>query len=172
MNARLALLAVAFPAAGCAAILNGPTGELGATSATPGARVYVNGAEATGKTVRVFNDRRHVVLVRAPGRSDRVIEVAPSVRAAPIILDVVLTVPTLAIAPLVDASLGWWKDTSPIDEPVDLAPERAAPQRPRPVYLVGGEVFRSSPGSANPPPTAEEPAAQEVPAAVPGPDPH
>lgn len=144
----LVLTATALGASSCALVMNGATGDLGATSPTPGAKVYVDGIEATGKTVPVFNDRTHVVLVRAEGHDDRVVDVAPTVQAAPIILDVVFAVPSLLIAPLVDLSLGWWKDIDPIEEPIALEKSGGLSPRARPVYRVAGESIRPIPGAA------------------------
>jgi hypothetical protein len=157
-RARIAAGALAIGSSSCAMVMNGATGDLGATTTTPGAKVYVDGIETpSGQSIAVFNDRKHVVLVRAEGHEDRVVDVEPKVQAAPIVLDVVLAVPSLLIAPLVDLSLGWWKDVDPIEEPIALDKAGAPTARARPMYFVGGQTVASTPGGAGPPPGGAPP---------------
>jgi len=144
---RALVTAIAFaPAVGCAAIMNGVSDKLTAKTTTPGARVYVDGFDATGHPLVVPNDRPHIILVRAKGFDDRVIVVEPKVKAVPIVLDVVFTVPTFAIAPLVDLTLGWWTAVDSPEERVALSPAAAHP-RPRPTYVVGNVAIESKPRS-------------------------
>ena len=118
---------------GCASGMNGMSDKLMAESPTTGARVFVDGFDATRKAVVVPNDRPHIVLVRAPGYADRVVALEPHVRALPIVLDVLLAVPSFLIAPLVDLGTGFWSGVDSPGEPVALAPA-VAMMRARPTY--------------------------------------
>jgi len=145
--AQMALVAAATGSTGCAALLNGATDKVTATSPTPGARVYVDGFDATAAPLVVPNDRPHVLIVRAPGYRDSVTELDPEVKPVPIVLDVVLTVPTVAIAPLTDLCLGWWTALDVPKTPVTLQ-QAALATRARPTYKVADRVVASVPGGA------------------------
>jgi hypothetical protein len=132
---RAASLALVLAPSGCAIVMNGFTDKIKVKTSTPGARVYVDGLDATNGVV-VVNDRPHVVLVRAAGYQDGVVLVAPTVQAAPIVLDVILAVPSFLIAPLVDLAIGDWRAIDSPKAPIDLTPVVAAEKRPRPAYAV------------------------------------
>jgi hypothetical protein len=92
------------------------------------------------------------------------------VKPVPIVLDVLLTVPTLAIAPLTDLSLGWWSDLDIPEEPIALQPTTLT-ARARPTYQVGDHAIASVAGNATPPPAAPPPPPPPPPAVEPPPGP-
>jgi hypothetical protein len=155
------LIAVAVSTLGCAAFLNGVSDKVTATSPTAGARIYVDGFDATAAPVQVPNDRPHLLLVRAPGYRDKVVTLEPRVRPVPIVLDILLAVPTLLVAPLVDLELGWWSGIDRPSQPIALEAETQDPARPRPSYDVGGEIGQAPLPAASessvPPPPAPAP---------------
>lgn len=166
MRAHAALLVLLSGNMGCAAILNGFKDKVSAKSATPGARVYVDGFDATTAPAVVANDRAHILMVRAPGHDDRVMELRPYVNPVPIVLDVLLAIPTFGVAPLTDLCINSWTKIDSPGESIDLAPE-VPTARPRPAYFVADRtVLPVSQGQAAlPPPVAT--AASSVAAAPP-----
>jgi len=105
-----------------------------AKSETPGAKIYVDGFDATTKQIVVPNDRSHIVLVRANGYHDKLVVVTPTVQAAPIVLDIVLAAPSILIAPLTDIAIGWWRAIDSPKAPINLEQEVRTVTRARPVY--------------------------------------
>jgi len=150
---------------GCGMVINGFSDSLTAQSPTPGAKVYVDGFDATKAPIEVPNDRPHVVLVRAPGYADRVIDVFPSVSGAVIALDVIFAVPSLFATIYIDSLLSYWFTIDAPEEPITLA-KATKTERARPVYFVGGAKIESRPGAgAQAAPSASAPAESEAPSA-------
>jgi hypothetical protein len=145
--AYLGLLLAALPMTGCAVVMNGPADKLTAKTNTPGARVYVDGFDATGHPVIVPNDRPHIILVRAQGYADRAVVINPKVKAAPIVLDVIFAVPSFLICPITDLVFNAWTAVDSPEKPIDLA-QPVAVQRERPTYVVGSTAVPSRPGGA------------------------
>jgi hypothetical protein len=154
----LALIALAAPCSGCAALINGVSDKLTAHSDTPGARVYVDGFDATGAPIVVPNDRSHIILVRAAGYRDKVVVVNPTVQSVPIVLDVVLAVPSFLIAPLVDISLNWWTAIYKPKQAINLEPPNRV-ARERPVYAGVQPTAPTIAPPAQPTPPPAQPAA-------------
>ena len=119
----------------CGLVINGISSKVSAKSSTPGAKVYVNGFEATQKEVIVLNDRPSLLLVRAKGYRDRVITLEPHTPAGPIVLDVIFAVPSLLMAPLIDLQAGMFSSISGPDDPVALEADSKV-TRPRPTYSL------------------------------------
>ncbi len=148
-TAALGLALTSLLGNGCAGLMNGVQDTIKVRSDTPGARVYVDGFDATTTPPSVPNDRAHIILVRAPNHSDAVVIVHPRVRPIPIILDILFAVPSFALVPLTDLGLNSWYGVDSPDHPIEPGPA-AIPPRSRPSYRVGPSIVRSSPDGATP----------------------
>lgn len=165
---RLAVVAAALASFGggaCATVINGTTSTIEVRTSTPGAKVYIDGFEAK-ESQPVQNDQAHILLVRAPGYTDHVEIIEPSVAPLPIVLDVIFAVPSFLVVPLVDVMIGQWFDVSSRDEPVALRKAAARTPRARPIYQVGDVAVQSRPGKLS---TPSEPPPPEPPPAEPPP---
>ncbi len=142
----LSVFALAISVVGCGTMFGGTTKNISVTSAPSAATITTNPSTAVFTTPTTLNLQRkneYTLIARRDGYNEAQFQIRKSMRAGPLILDILFTG---LLGVIVDAATGGWWDLNPED--VTLVLERVDDSVDGPVAIeVSISSSRNDPGS-------------------------